>query len=194
MKSAEDLVCGLTHLVAERSQYGQNGVVEFRDEWLFNQRYVDEVKKKQAFERTKRRTGKYKVNGKDYAGYILCYFARGLHDGLRRMVIAHTNAIETYLNSRKCVVVDEVVICKKIDSPNRKYIFQMLHEFCDQQFKEEETLVSNKTKFESFLGQDTKHRVVIKRPPSQHTYNVDPKYDIKEIQAHLDNIIEKLIN
>lgn len=195
MKTAEDLVCGLTHRVAQRAQHCKvSGEMEMRDEWLFNQLYVDEVKKKQAYERTKRRTGKYKVNGKDYAGYILCYFARGLHDGLKRLIIAHTNAIETYLNSRRCVVVDEVVICKKIDSSNRKYIFQMLHEFCDEHFKEEEVVVSNKTMFETFLGQDAKHQVVIKRPPSQHTYNVDPKYDIKEIQAHLDNIIEKLIN
>ena len=141
----------------------------------------------------KRRTGKYKVNGKDYKGYLLCYFVRGTYKKMRRMVIAHTNSIETYLNGRKRVVVEQVVLCKKIDSPNRKYIFQLIHEYCDKQFEEETLTVTSKARFELFLGQDTRHQVVLRRPPSEHTYLVKPDYDVKDMQTCLDQKIATLV-
>ena len=155
---------------------------------------MDVIRKEKAYERLKRRTGKYKVNGKDYRGYILCYFVRGTYKDKRRMVIAHTNSIETYLNSRKCVVVEQVVLCKKIESPNRKYIFQLIHEYCDKLFEEETLVVSSKARFEKFLGQDAKHEVIIKRPPSEHTYLVKPDYDVKDMQTCLDQKIATLVH
>ena len=195
MKSADDLLCNITHKVVKRVKPSKTSAdIEVHDEWVFAQAYIDQVRKQMAYERTKRRTGKYKVNGKDYPGFILCFFARGLHDGLKRMVIAHTNAIETYFNTRRCVIVDRVVICKKIQSANRKYVFQLLHEYCDQHFKEEEKILSNKAMFDKFLGQDLKHQVVISRPPSQHIYGVDAKYDITKVQNYLDGAIKKLLS
>ena len=146
---------------------------------------MDLVRKELAYERLKRREGRYKVNGKDYPGYVMCFIVRGQHQGLRRLVIAHANNYITYLNTRKRTIIDAVVFCKRIESANRKFLFQRLHEHCDELFDEETARMSSQAMIEKYLGLEPIIPVITK-PPSEHTYLVHQEFYTGNLKTFME--------
>lgn len=192
LKRDSDLMLGVTHKSAQRSFVDVNGEPALRHEFLFVDELIDLLKQQQVYERRTKREGRYKVNGKDYAGYVFCYVTRGSYEGCRRVVIAHANSIVTYFKTRKCVVVESIVACEKIASRDRKYIFQILHQFCDDAYREEPVVVSNMTQFESFMGLKLTQPPVISRPPTEYIYLVKPEVSFDPLKKLLQDQLKFL--
>ena len=194
MKTDRDMVEGITHKILKRqvwSNPGSSSATELRNEWGFCIEVIELVRKELAYDRMKRRHGRYKVNGKDYPGYVMCFIVRGEHLGMRRLVIAHANNYTTYLNTRKRTVIDAVIFCIKIDSPNRKFFFQTLHEHCAQFLKEETSHMSSISMFDVHLGLKPADTTVTK-PPSEHTYLVPRKFFLGHIKKFMEEQIMNL--
>ena len=187
IKSDKDMIEGVTHKIIRKAVYSRTepGGFDTVEEWCFCKELLDLTRKELAYERLKRREGRYKVNGKDYPGYVMCFIVRGQHHGLRRLVIAHANNYITYLNTRKRTVIDAIVFCKRIESANRKFLFQRLHEHCDELFDEETARMSSQAMIEKYLGLEPIIPVITK-PPSEHTYLVPQEFYTGKLKSFME--------
>ena len=194
MKTDTDMVEGITHKKLQRQVWSttQPSTIELRPEWGFSEEVIELVRKELAYDRMKRRHGRYKVNGKDYPGYVMCFIVRGEHLGMRRLVIAHANNYTTYLNTRKRTIIDAIIFCKKIDSPNRKFFFQTLHEHCDKFLKEEPSHMSSRAMFDVYFGLKPADIPVVTKPPSEHTYLVPQRFFLGHIKKFMEEQITTL--
>lgn len=192
LKLDEGLVKGLTHIDMQRVY--AYPTVYTKIEKFFAEPLINAVREERAREREKkkRQTSKYKVVY-DTDGYVLAYILKGLHQNQKRLVVAHCKHPDTHFNYHRHAIVEKPITCERVSQ--RKLLFQMLREYCDERYELEPYHDSGLHQIECLLGRKIgcdKNKK--KTTDDEYRYYVDPeKFDVGEMQRFVVVKSEELL-